>query len=335
MKTLLLDLPNELFPFIFQYLSSIDVLKAFSDLTSRRLQALIQPFITRLDISQESDEWIQTSLTDVFTKHEIIALCVQMKHLSIIAEYLLSTNIESMQLIQWNYDFDIPEEVIGQLRRHLKKLVMTNLGTDESHELPRLLFQSDSQLKHLIIDDCALCVSDDMISTCTQLTHLSIEIEGMYGVFVLIEHLPNLQELKVKMRSQECIGQTAPNTIETKPCNTLRSVTFTGWIKYYDHLESFFAIFGSTIECLTLNIHLMYDTFDGKRLERGILNKLPRLLSLDLIIFSAASGPDPVEIETFQSFTWQQWNPMVYWNDDHAQQHTIVTLPYKSDRVSR
>jgi hypothetical protein len=141
--------------------------------------------------------------------------------------------------------------------------------------------------------------------------------------------------LKVKIRSQECIGQTAPITNGVKPCNTLRSVTFTGYIKYFDHLGSFFDTFGSKIECLTLKIHLMYHKVDGKQLEQQILDKIPHLTTLDLMIFSAPSGVDPTEIETFQSFTWQKFNPVVYWNDVHAQQHTIFTLPYKFDTVRR
>jgi hypothetical protein len=135
------------------------------------------------------------------------------------------------------------------------------------------------------------------------------------------------------MISQDCIVQPAPNINGVKPCNTLRSVTFTGSIKYFDHFQSFFATFGSTIEFLSINIYLMYYTIDGTRLERELLDKMPHLSSFDLIIFSAACDDDPIEIETFQSFTWQQFNPVGYWNDIHAQQHTIFTLPYKSDRV--
>jgi len=124
-----------------------------------------------------------------------------------------------------------------------------------------------------------------------------------------------------------------PDINGVEPCKTLRSVTFTGWIKYFDHLESFFSTFGSTIEYLLLDIHLMYFTVDGTRLERGLLDKMPRLSSLDLIIFAAVADGDPIEIETFQSFAWQQFNPVAYWYDIHAQEHTLFTLPYKSNRV--
>ncbi len=115
--------------------------------------------------------------------------------------------------------------------------------------------------------------------------------------------------------------------------NTLRRVTFTGSTKYFDHLKIFFATFGSTIEYLLINIDLMYCIIDGKRLERELLDKMPCLSSFDLIIHSTATYCNPIEIETFQSLTWQKFNPIVYCNDIHAHEHTIFTLPYKSNRV--
>ncbi|CAF1462369.1 unnamed protein product [Rotaria sordida] len=210
---------------------------------------------------------------------------------------------------------------------------MTSPFMDEDGDLATYLFQSDSQLEHVTINDCTLfIINDDDIGICTRLTHLSVVLEGMHPVFILIKHLPNIHELKVKIRSQQCIGQELPNTKGIKSCNTLHSVTFTGWIKYFDHMEMFFATFGSTIESLFLNIDLMFRGVDGKRLEQSLLDKMPRLSSLDLIIHSTVADSDPLEIETFQSFTWKQFNPIVYWNDSYAHQHTIFTLPYKSDR---
>ncbi len=101
-KTLLLDLSNELFPFILQYMRSIDILKAFFDIQSCRVRALIQPFIIRLDISQESNEWIENYLPKLFLQYEIIALRIQMKHLTLISKYLLSFAIQSVEVINWD-----------------------------------------------------------------------------------------------------------------------------------------------------------------------------------------------------------------------------------------
>ena len=116
-------------------------------------------------------------------------------------------------------------------------------------------------------------------------------------------------------------------------CVHLRRVTFKGTTKYFDQLECFFTIFGSTIESLSIHIDLMYYTVDGQRLERSLLKNMSRLSSFDLIIHSNATCSDPMAIESFQSPAWQQFSPVVYWYDLRAHQQTIFTLPYRSDRV--
>ncbi|UJR36599.1 hypothetical protein I4U23_029319 [Adineta vaga] len=167
---------------------------------------------------------------------------------------------------------------------------------------------------------------------CTQLTYLSIELEGMYRVFLLIENLPNLEELKVKFRTEESLVQPKFNLKDGILQNKLHRVTFTGSTKYFDHIEQFFTGNGQNIECLTINIDLIYYIIDGKRFEQNLLTKMPRLSSLNLIIHSILTYCDPIEIETFQSSSWQTFNPIIYWNDIHAHEHTIFTLPYRCDR---
>ena len=196
-KTLLLDLPNELFPLIFQYLKALDILKAFVDFKSRRMQVLIRSFVSQLDISYESDEWIQHCLPNLFTKYEIIAVRVQIQHLTFIWKYLLSTNIQSMEVVSYYVTDRISEQVIGHMRRHLKKLSFVAPYCDEHTDLARLLFRFDSQLECLTMNNYVLYLSDDAIDTCPRLTHLSIELTGIHPLFILMEHLPNLQELKV------------------------------------------------------------------------------------------------------------------------------------------
>ena len=77
----------------------------------------------------------------------------------------------------------------------------------------------------------------------------------------------------------------------------------------------------------------MYFVVDGTRLEHNLLDKMPRLSSLRLSISSIYVDDDPIQIETFQSFAWEQINPVVYWHDILAQEHMLFTLPYRSDQV--
>lgn len=72
---------------------------------------------------------------------------------------------------------------------------------------------------------------------------------------------------------------------------------------------------------------------DGKRLENELLDKIPCLRSLNLIIHSILTYCNPIEIETFQSSSWHNFNPIVYWHDVHTHQHTLFTLPYRSNLV--
>lgn len=195
-KTLLLDLPNELFPFIFQYLRSIDILKTFYDCQSYRIQSLVQSYIKQLDISQESNEWIQVNLSDLFDRYEIIDLRLQMEHLTFITERILSTNIQSIEIMNWDYNFNFSQEIIDQLRLNLKKLLFIFPEQGENTDLATQLFRSDTQLESFILKQCVLCLFDE-IETCTRLTHLSVVLEGMSPVFILIKHLPNLRNLKV------------------------------------------------------------------------------------------------------------------------------------------
>ncbi|CAF4698422.1 unnamed protein product, partial [Rotaria sp. Silwood1] len=151
-----------------------------------------------------------------------------MNYLTFIFKYLLSNNIQSVHVINLNYDIDKEKQVLNG-------------------DLAIYLFQSDSQIKHITINDCTLYINNDDIGICTRLTHVSVVLEGMHPI---------------KIRSQECIVQEPPNTKGIKSCSTFHSITFTGWIKYFDHMDMFFANFGSTIESLFLNIDLMFLTVD-------------------------------------------------------------------------
>ncbi|CAF3884420.1 unnamed protein product, partial [Rotaria magnacalcarata] len=135
----------------------------------------------------------------------------------------------------------------------------------------------------------------------------------------------------VKFRVEERMIQPTCYFKNLISCNTLRRITFTGCTKYFEHLAHFFATFGSTIQCLTINIDLIYNVIDGLRLERELLNKMQCLASFDLIIHSIQTHRESIEINTFQTLSWRKFNPIVYWNDIHAHQHTIFTLPYRSN----
>ena len=94
-----------------------------------------------------------------------------------------------------NYDFT--SEMVRELRQNLKKLSLVFVGYDEMSYQDIPLLQFDSQLEHLIIKNCVLRYDDTILDISTRLTYLSVELEGIHPLFLFIQHLPNLQELKV------------------------------------------------------------------------------------------------------------------------------------------
>ncbi|CAF2759333.1 unnamed protein product [Rotaria sp. Silwood2] len=94
--------------------------QAFFKVQSLRIQTLIQPFVSHLDISDETDQWIQTYLRDLFAEQNIVTLHLQNKHIAVVSKYLLSIDIQSMHVVSSDWTTDILKEEIGHLRQSLK-----------------------------------------------------------------------------------------------------------------------------------------------------------------------------------------------------------------------
>lgn len=195
--TSLFDLPNELFPHILQYLSSIDIFKAFADIQSDRIQVLISPFLTAIDLSKESAEWIENSIPQLSRRNELRALRLEMNRLSLIPDDLLSGSIQSMDVINSHYDFPYSNEIMTRLRQNLQTLTLKSCAASEVNYEDLQFLQSDSHLIHLTISYTIFLYSNIPLQTCTSLTYLSIVLEGIALVFTFLNHLPNLRELKV------------------------------------------------------------------------------------------------------------------------------------------
>lgn len=140
---------------------------------------------------------------------------------------------------------------------------------------------------------------------------------------------------QVKFRGQERLFQSINHLKFVELRSNLRHVTFIGTTKSFDQFNLFFAVFGSTIETLSLQIDMMFNVVNGQDLEKHLLNNLPRLSSLNLILHSSAVYSEPMKISQFQSSTWEKFSPIVYWHDIRAHQQTIFTTPYRSDRVEK
>ena len=195
--TQLLNLPNELFLLVFQYIKSSDLVRAFLDIQSARIQLLMRSFLHRLDISQETLPWIETYLPKLFTEQGITALCLQDDQLRPLCQDFPFVDLQSMHIRSSDWTTDFLKEGIECFRQRLKQLSITFTCPHGKGDIANYLFQSDSSLEYLCIIGRFLYFDQCDIRTCTPLTHLEIELEGMYRVFILMEHLPQLRVLKV------------------------------------------------------------------------------------------------------------------------------------------
>lgn len=194
----LFDLPNELFLSIFQHVPSTDLIEAFYPIESTRLQALIRSFITHLDISQRTDQWIDTYLPDLLSKHLVVALRLEDRQLASISAHLQSTDVQAMHILNSDWSTDILKEALDLVRQQLKHLFITFTYAHGQGDLAGHLFQSDSTIEVLAVTGRFLYFQKNQLNVCPRLKSLAIELEDMHRLFLLLQHLPNLEELKVR-----------------------------------------------------------------------------------------------------------------------------------------
>lgn len=197
-KSCLVDLPNELFELIFRYLNSVEILNSFGQIQSRRFTNLIQFHIKRLDVCQQSIQWIQIYLPLLLRNDRLIDIQLEMRQLLILREQILSMNVNSMKLM----DFYGEPEIIKELRWKFKKLFLRCSIGHEDGDLLLDFFQSDSQLEYLTIQNSTFDFFEHDFGINKKLSYLSIESYGFKPVFDLLIHLPNLRQLKVKEKKQ-------------------------------------------------------------------------------------------------------------------------------------
>jgi len=261
-RTQFLDLPNELFPYIFQYLKSSKLVEVFSKIPCNRIQSLIQSHIYHLDISSESYEWVETYLADLFSRQIIYAIRLQDKHINYLSKYVFQTDIQSVHILNSDWSTDILKNGLDQLRQTIRQLTITFTYPHGKGDIANHLFRSDSRIECLNITGRFLYFDMTDIEICSKLTNLSIELEGMRRLFIILEHLPQLTDLKVKFRNEDRMVEPVISTNRLNSNSILNRVIFTGSTKYFEHLEIFFTYFGHSIEYLSIQLDLMYSISD-------------------------------------------------------------------------
>ena len=219
--TTLLHLPNELCSLIFGYLSSTDLIHAFVEIRSSRLQALIDPFVIRLNITDRSAAWLQHYLPLVFARHDVNSISLLDEHLDLVSRLLPSMQVTAMQITTEFPDNLLPYEVrLQQLCRQLKNLSIRCLCMSESFELMPLLLHTDSRIEQLVVHNCAVYFEEAMIQPCTRLTSLTVELEGTHYLFLLLKHSPALEKLRVIIKHS--YSQATEQSVSSRPCSLSR-----------------------------------------------------------------------------------------------------------------
>jgi hypothetical protein len=197
MKSHLLDLPNELFFSIFQHVPSIDLVDAFNPIPSCRLHRLIRPFLSHLDLSQRTNQWLDAYLPDLLTQQSTRAVRLDDRQLPCLTPHLSTIDIESMHIRHSDWTTDVLKQILAQLRQRLKHLCIKFTYAHGQGDIAGDLFQSDSSLEHVVVTGRFLYFHKSDLNISPRLTSLTIEIEDMRRLFLLLQYLPRLEQLKV------------------------------------------------------------------------------------------------------------------------------------------
>lgn len=197
--TKFLDLPNELLESILRYLSGKDIVNAFFEIKSIRLRHLIQPFVQSLDVSDRSLTWVQHYLPLFVAQYGSRRVCLRDEQLKYLVLVLAAAKAKSVQILSQSADEMMSQaKHLAQLTRQSHKLSIEFSRMEEDTQLTRVLFNMNSRIQDLAIQNCTLYFEESHIDSSQYLKSLSIEIEGIHHLFFLLKRLHALEKLQVR-----------------------------------------------------------------------------------------------------------------------------------------
>ncbi|CAF1316770.1 unnamed protein product [Rotaria sordida] len=279
--THLLSLPNELFPYLFNYLSSSEILKAFLELSENnvRLASLIMPYLCYINLSHESNFWLSTRLPKF---NEIIhSICATTRQLAYLRDL---PSLQILTIVEIN---STDELVIGlqSLSIRLSQLDSIKLNFCLQHDIYHLHNNFDIPLKNFDLSlRCSFLPTESLISS---LRHLTICVNTIRDLFQLGQQLPMIESLFVNV-----YGSSAESHSSLQEFNSfiacspyLKRIALYSqeiippkfWRLYpieFEYFEIFIRGCSSSLEYLTLDLILQNQTktslVDGDRLEQEL-----------------------------------------------------------------
>ncbi|UJR18080.1 hypothetical protein I4U23_004980 [Adineta vaga] len=311
--TQFLDLEDISLRCIFQYLSIRDRFMLFFDLHPCRIQPLLENFISFVNISNEDDEWVEKYLSKALTQRKIVGLYLKEKQIHFASRYFSLGDIQTIHLITTYINDKVPTNKCIQLSQCLNKLVLLRDRKGENQDI--LTYPIVGQ-NHIF----------------QNLTDLSIHLSKIDSIFNILQHLPNLQRLKMHLENSYSYDRNKIDIEMKRSCKMLYDVTITGVTPYSHEFKMFFAVVGSTIQSLILNITIRKDQPFLAQFEHHVLDRMPLLSSFNFLIkwnWCDLNQIFTIDIQTSQNNNWQRFGPLVCWNDTDCSERIIYNLPYK------
>ncbi|CAF4167910.1 unnamed protein product [Rotaria sp. Silwood2] len=293
--THLLSLPNELFPYLLNYLSSAEILKAFLKLSEKnaRLASLIMPYLCHINLSHESNFWLNTHLSKF---NEVIhSVCVTTRHLAYLRDL---PSLQTLTIVEINEIDNLANE-LRSLSTRLPQLYSIKLNFSLQHDIYDLDCNFDIPLKDFDLSlRCSFIPTGSLISS---LRHLTIRVSTIQDLFRLGQQLPMIESLFVNVNGRPAEFYSSLKDFNSfKVCSPYLKrlalysraiIPIKYWGTYqveFEYFELFIRGCSSSLEYLTLDLVLQNQSetslVDGNRLEHGIITYLPHLKRFEFFI---------------------------------------------------
>ncbi|CAF1129917.1 unnamed protein product [Rotaria magnacalcarata] len=321
--THLLELPNELFPYLLNYLSSAEILKAFLELSERntRLASLIIPYLSYINLSHESNFWLTTRLPKF--RDVIYSVCATTRQLTHLRDL---PSLGTLTIVEIHSTNDLAV-ALRTLTAGVPKLYSLKLKFILKHDIFDLESSFDIPLEEFDLSlRCSFIPTGSMIYS---LRHLTLRVNAIGDLFQLGRQLPMIESLFININRQIYTTvyslQQFDSFVILSPyikrvglySRDIIPNRFRPKYRYeFEYFEKFIHGCSSSLEYLTLDL-ILPNRFestslfhspafvDGDRLEKEIIAVLPRLKKFEFCIEFEL----PVKcIEKYQSsFATELW----------------------------
>ena len=311
----LLRLPNELIDMILIYLSSGDIIPAFGDIKSDRIQALIQPYLIHFDLTSvinKEEQRIIKYLTDQSDHLKSLRLTDRQLTYLFKSNFQFNElrsihiiNIEDNQLFLFDLDRMIPL---------IHSLTLDFLSDEMSHDsigcLARILFSQRKpwqiQLTELRINHLHIPFGFESLRPMSNLRHLTINLRYDRQLLDLCLYLPNIESFRVDIRRSSHISCFPSfNPVNISPY--LKKLIISGCFAFPTFLYKFILIYKSSLVNLKL-INIVHSMLiDGHQLRDELVQNLSPNIRFQFHLQFPLDKRQPFHIDTYRkTFNWQE-----------------------------